>query len=738
MLKEIKFPPTFEYRSGSDHEPVEFFFEAFLESNKLELLLGYFSSSAIRVLSLGFASFIANGGVATIIINQYLSAKDKKILQHGVKSKEEDFDFNISNIQKIKSSLEDNGIHFFECLAWLIASKRLIIQSIKPSEGFGISHYKSGIFSDGKDKVKFKGSCNFTYSGLIENLEELDVKPSWGFKNETFVAYSSYFKDILNGKIDDIELVDTNSIIEVIESFGSKDLDELLEDEKRLIKFNKSKKGYGSLKNVMIKAEEKIHFYQISPRFPFESEPRDYQKEAFDNWVGNNYQGIFAMATGTGKTITALNCVLNDFLKNDTYKAVILVPTNVLVQQWEEEANKFNFREVIKVSSKYKGWQSELDRILTQINFGIDSSFIIISTYATFTKQKFQDYFKRLPSSTLFIADEAHNIGSPGVTKILKNIHLGKKVGLSATPKRIYDPEGSSKMEDFFHDKEPYTYSFSMEKAIDEGILCQYYYYPKLVSLTEDELDEYVAITERLVKFFNFSKNKLEKNSIVEKLLLERKRIIHKAKNKLQIFKEILFEIEKKHKKLDYTLVYAPEGYFSDDNYITDGYSDLSEENRIIDFYSNTIRTESPETTIAQYVSDSQDKEFVLDQFSNGKLNVLLSMKCLDEGVDIPRTEKAIFCSSTGNPRQFIQRRGRILRKHPDKRFAYVYDMVVIPRIDFNSKKYQLERKMVQKELERVVHFGYMALNKYDSIQPFDDICNYYQLNLDTIHNELI
>jgi hypothetical protein len=353
MLNEINFPPTFEYRSDSEHEPLGFFFEALIESKRLDLLLGYFSSSVIKVLSLGFASFIANGGIARIVINQYLSTKDKKILHHGLNSTEDDFDFNIENIQKIRSSLEDTGTHFFECLAWLIASKRLVIQAIKPSEGFGISHYKSGIFSDGENKVKFKGSCNFTYSGLVENLEELDAKPSWIFEDEAFAEYEKYFEDILHGRKKDIELVDTKSIVEVIESFGNKDLEELLEDEKKLLSSNKVGKKYKTIDHVILKAEDKIHTYQITPRFPYASGPREYQKEAYNNWVKNNNHGIFAMATGTGKTITSLNCLLEEYNSSGIYHGLIVVPTITLVNQWEEEAKKFNFQSIIKVSSKH-------------------------------------------------------------------------------------------------------------------------------------------------------------------------------------------------------------------------------------------------------------------------------------------------------------------------------------------------------------------------------------------------
>ena len=237
----------------------------------------------------------------------------------------------------------------------MIASGQCVIQAIKPSEGFGISHYKSGVFSDGEYKVKFKGSCNFTYSGLVENLEELDVKPSWTFENETYTEYERYFENILNGRQKDIELIDTNSIIEVIKSFGNKDLDELLYDEKQLINLRKNKRGSYPLNDVMIKAEEKIQNYQITPKFPF-TQPREYQKEAYNNWVKNKYHGIFAMATGTGKTITSLNCLLEQYNSSGAYHGLIVVPTITLVNQWEEEAKKFNFQSIIKVSSKHS-WE---------------------------------------------------------------------------------------------------------------------------------------------------------------------------------------------------------------------------------------------------------------------------------------------------------------------------------------------------------------------------------------------
>lgn len=155
------------------------------------------------------------------------------------------------------------------------------------------------------------------------------------------------------------------------------------------------------------------------------------------------------MATGTGKTITALNCVLNESMKTGRYQAVIMVPTTILVEQWTHEARKFNFREIITVSSKSAGWQAELGRIVNQLSFQMNPSFVVIVTYKSFTKPAFQTYFKRLPTTTILLADEAHNIASPSVARLLDTIHLTKRIGLSATPKRVYDPEGSAHMEAF-------------------------------------------------------------------------------------------------------------------------------------------------------------------------------------------------------------------------------------------------------------------------------------------------
>ena len=279
-----------------------------------------------------------------------------------------------------------------------------------------------------------------------------------------------------------------------------------------------------------------------------------------------------------------------------------------------------------------------------------------------------------------------------------------------------------------------------MEEAINNGVLCRYYYYPHLVSLTESEMRDYIELSFKISKFYNNESDSFSNNPILTALLLARKRIIHKASNKTSVFNDILKEQYEKKGNLKYTLVYVPEGndpndYFETDHFSTnDEIEDDNDSVHLIDVFTEAVKNIDRRTTIKQFISGTNDKEFILEQFASGEIDVLTSMKCLDEGVDVPRAELAIFCTSTGNPRQFVQRRGRILRKHPEKQFAYIHDLVVIPEINPNSESYKMERSMLKKELERVNNFALLSENSSHTINVLLDTMNYYNLNL--YHNE--
>ncbi len=444
------------------------------------------------------------------------------------------------------------------------------------------------------------------------------------------------------------------------------------------------------------------------------------------------------MATGTGKTITALNCLLNEYRNNHSYRSIIVVPTIALVEQWKKECIKFNFKQIYIINSKSK-WQNEIASIKTEYLLNDRISFVIIITYASFIKPRFQSVVNGMPDDTIFIADETHNMGAPNVAKCISKLNLPKRIGLSATPERKYDDSGNDLINNFFNITSSYTFSYSMEDAINNGVLCRYKYHPHVVHLTQSEMDNYIQISKELSRLINSNpQESFFENELIKMKLLERKRIISKAVNKLSFFKSIIEEEFTKRGDLKYTLVYVPEGAWNidEDEEFSSVYENLDliedsvNDESIIKDYTKVVRNIDERILVEPFTSKTSNRESILSKFAIGEIDVLTSMKCLDEGVDVPRAELAIFCASTGNPRQFVQRRGRVLRTHPKKTFAVIHDLVVAPKINPDPETYEVERKMLQKELERVISFSSLSINKMDTYFAIKDIMEFYQLNL--------
>jgi len=186
--------------------------------------------------------------------------------------------------------------------------------------------------------------------------------------------------------------------------------------------------------------------------------------------------------------------------------------------------------------------------------------------------------------------------------------------------------------------------------------------------------------------------------------------------------------------------VYVPEGYDRDSSEDCD--SSIEEEDiRIINEYSKIINGFGYKTY--QFLGETKNREKVLNQFKNGDLEILTAMKALDEGVDIPITKNAIFCASTGNPRQFIQRRGRVLRVYPGKEYANIYDMIVTPSIDLmineDSELKDMEVRIFKSELKRVANFLYSSENMMEIINDkIREVAERYNLDIFELINENI
>ena len=758
MLKDATFPPHRRYRSRTEWEPIGFFSEALCNATQFDIKLGFFSSSAINILSDGFATFLYNGGRMRMVINDILSMDDKLAIMAGESDVTIPY-FDLQNLQEVKNTLSERDKHFFECLAWLIRNERLGLRIVVPKDGEGIAHSKCGLFADGLNRIAFDGSCNFSRTALISNIESITAFCDWDGKSDVFRIddISEDFERTFSGQDNSVNYLKAEEVKDcIVRNFEVKEIGDLLNEEIELI----SKRQIDNLPQIVqiildiakIKVTsliKKINEHPIvlskdeaEPRFPFD-EPREYQKQAYENWKANGQKGLFAMATGTGKTLTSLNCLLNIYKKFHFYKALILVPTITLVDQWEEECNRFHFKHIIKVSSKNPNWKSEVDAIKLKEDFNAtdeEPSFIIIATYASFAREsifhELVSFSKKTCRQLLLIADEAHNMGAGRILDRLGGVKFLRRIGLSATPNRQFDDTGNHAIMDFFGCHDGYTFEYDMQYSNDNGFLCSYRYYPHLVSLDDFEMAEYMRISLQLAKFFNTDSESFPmSDDILMRLLLKRKRIIHKAKNKEVIFREIIHNRYAEKGNLKYTLVYVPEGAKPDDNtsdmfdttetIVDDDYSDS-----LIDVYTQIVQDVSKTTTVKKFTSAVKGRNEILDKYANGEIEVLTSMKCLDEGVDVPRSEMAIFCASTGNPRQFIQRRGRILRKHPDKHLAVIHDLVVAPEIGSGLENYNMERSLLRGELKRVRDFAVMSENADYAYTELEEILSYYNLPL--------
>lgn len=758
MLKtDVTWSEDFRYRTNSEWEPAGFFSEALCNATNFDLMLGFFSSAAINVLSFGFASFIYNGGKMRMIINDILSSDDVSAISLAQEPTELPY-FNLNDLEELSHTLNKRDKHFFDCLAWLIRNERIEIKIVRMVNGNGIAHTKCGTFSDGINKIAFNGSVNFSLSALIHNKEELSINCDWNgpadvgriksIQNDFDRAFSGYDPDI-----EFINAVDIKGY--TLNRENPKSLSDLLKDELNLIEETKTHDIPESVRTILEKAKKRVisaiekmagieHESTMEPHFPYPSGPREYQNEAFETWK-KTQKGLFAMATGTGKTLTALNCLLEIYKRKGYYKAIILVPTLTLVDQWEQECKKFHFTNIVKVCSKNKNWKQDLDSIKLQEDFNYSTkepNYILIATYASFAREGvFNDLISlssKASKKLLLIADEAHNMGSSRILNRLGGIKFVRRIGLSATPERQFDDGGNVQIRRFFgcDNIDGYTFEFSMREAIDKGYLCRYYYYPHLVNLTDEEMSDYMKISLQLAKLYNYNSESFPgSDEIIMRLLLKRKRIVHKAHNKKKVFENILRERYNEKGSLKYTLVYVPEGS-RPDNEEADVYDDTEAipedeySDFLIDTYSAIVQAISPFTTVKKFTAETSERSQILEDFANGKLEVLTSMKCLDEGVDVPRSELAIFCASTGNPRQFIQRRGRILRTHKDKHRAIIHDLVVVPYISSVSENFAMERNLLASELKRVRDFALLSENADYAFEELNDVLSYYDLSL--------
>ncbi|MBR8839314.1 MAG: DNA phosphorothioation system restriction enzyme [Stigonema ocellatum SAG 48.90 = DSM 106950] len=435
------------------------------------------------------------------------------------------------------------------------------------------------------------------------------------------------------------------------------------------------------------------------PRMPLSLQLRGYQRQAVNNWFTNNGRGTLKMATGSGKTITALAIAWELYKQINLQVLLVVCPYRHLVTQWARECEKFNLQPILAFEN-LRSWQSQLSTQLYNLRSGSQRFLTIITTNSTLIGDGFQSQLKYFPEKTLIIGDEAHNLGAPRLEESLPR-RVGLRLALSATPERYFDEGGTQSLFDYFGPVlQP---EFTLRDAITQGALVHYLYYPIPVELTETESRAYAKLTEKIGRALVYRERDNvalgdDNHEDLKALLMQRARLIGAAENKLNALRELMTT----RRETTHTLFYCSDG--SQEVGQRSSLRQLKAVAKILGVdLGYKVSTYTAQTTL-------EEREILRRQFESGELQGLVAIRCLDEGVDIPAIQTAVILASSGNPRQFIQRRGRVLRPSPGKERATIFDMIVLPP-DLDRNTLEVERNLLRKELLRFVEFADLADN---------------------------
>lgn len=610
-----------------------------------------------------------------------------------------------------------------ECLnqlANLIAGNILDIKIafLEQNNNISMYHEKMGLITDSEgNTVAFSGSMNESLTAISLNYESIDVFCSWKSieQRERVEEKRLAFSSIWNNKEPNIMVLDFPELSEKI----------IRQYRRKIVNY------YENINEDFDELNVKIEQKKIGAIIPPNVILHEYQIEAIDEWERCNYRGIFDMATGTGKTYTSLGALarLCNALKSNL-AAIIVCPYQHLVEQWIEDLQLFNINPIIGYSSSsQKNWLKLLKTAISDQKLHVKDKdfFCFITTNATFSLNKVQNLIKGIKSPILLIVDEAHNFGSKRLSKLLTDNYT-YRLALSATIERHNDDEGTQSIYNFFGKK---CIQYTLENAINENKLTRYKYFPIITTLQEEERNIYSQLSFEIRKCIvldKFGKPKLSEKGKI--LAIKRARIIAGAKNKIFKLKDLLGQ----YKNNKHILVYCGATTILPDN---KDYSEIDEEDiRQIDSVTDMIGNQLG-MTVAQFTSreNIQKRERLKKEFSEGKtLQILVAIKCLDEGFNIPNIRTAFILASTTNPKEYIQRRGRVLRLAPEKEFAEIYDFITLPHNpeevhSLTDEQRKQDLSLVKNEISRAEEFSRLAINMAQANKIISSIKEAYSIN---------
>lgn len=655
----------------------KFYVPVLQRAKSYDRVAGYFSSAALSIAARGIAGLVRNSGKMRLITSHALQKYDVDTLQNFFSSPEfadnliSEFEEGFKRFGDLGDAVSRNHIG---AMCWMLKNEFIDIRVIIPvsaelqnltAEELEKFHPKFGILEDEeKNSIAFVGSINETASAWRRNIENFEVFQSWqpGFDSQRIESRKNRFNDYWNDNIGanwrTIALPDAVKI-RLIEQYAPDDFPQDLDEEPVIL----AKSGL-----------------------------RNYQQNALQAWKDAGRRGLLEMATATGKTRTARACI-ESTMELGGLLTLVVAPYSHIATQWNSELKK---HDPYLVGST---WRRDIPELALESMRGWRKNLTIIAVQNTAASNEFvqlmedkANYF----SNFLVVADEVHWLGAKSYQPaMIKSANF--RLGLSATPSRYFDEEGTEEIYNYFGQT---VFEFPLRDALkvrDENgnrILCDYEYHPSFVELSVEELDNYRELTRKIYAMEN-AKNADEFRQRIRDLRIERARIVKTAESKIPELRKI---IARMNKPIKHTLIYCADE------------AQLEEALQVLNDFNLSVQkiTGQEGSSPQSLYGGLSERQHLIKNFADGKLDVLLAIRCLDEGVDIPEAKNSIILASSGNEKEFIQRRGRVMRPYSGKVLADIHDICVLPEdpADRISGIWEKEKARILGYSEDALNFG--------------------------------
>ena len=698
------------YKTNKNNIVMDFYNPILKKSILYKRAVGFFTSNALIELSKGISGLIKNEGKIRFIVSPILSEEDIEAISKGYDER------GVVQNALVREFHEPDNTSDYERLNWLahlISSGCMEIKvAFTPdNQKNGMYHEKIGVIYDTEgNRIAFTGSMNETSNAFHNNFESIVVFNSLVDEDWNRVEdIENDFDSLWSGREENIKVIEFPKVLkEKLLSYKKETINLQLDDLSFSQNESKPKPGI--------------------PTIPAGIELHDYQLEAINRWAENGYCGIFDMATGTGKTYTGLGAAVKLFSEKHKMALIIVCPYQHLVEQWVEDILKFNMLPTIGYStSKQRDWKNRLSNDILDFRLGVIDVLCFVTTNATYSSEYVQNQLNKLNRNTLILVDEAHNFGAEHLKRFL-NPKFEYRLALSATLERHNDEEGTESLYSYFGDK---CIEYGLERAIKEDKLTPYYYYPKIVYLSDNELAAYRDISKKIAKQCHADKyGNITITEQGKRLLIERARIVAGASNKILLLKELM----KDYKNDSHILVYC--GAARSCEYKSDQSERDEEGERQIVSVSKMLGLDlGMKVTHFTSSETASERETIKTRFANADpYQAIVAIKCLDEGVNIPSIKTAFILASSTNPKEYIQRRGRVLRKAPNKSYATIFDFITLPTplecINHESETSHYDLSLVKKEINRMKEFGEISINPSEADRIITELVETYGLDL--------